>query len=74
MPLADASEASGTPEDADQPTTSGRHVNEGNTSLKRPNAKDLKATGVARAAARLLEQDDPDGGLAILSVCTNPAT
>ena len=73
MPLADASEASGTPEDADEPTTSGRHETEGNTSLKRPNAKDLKATGVARAAARLLEQDDPDGGLAILSVCA-PAT
>ena len=32
------------------------------------NTKDLKATGVARAAARLLEQDTADGGLAILSV------
>ena len=73
MPLADASEPSGTPEDADQPATTGRHDIEGNKSPKRPNAKDLKATGVARAAARLLEQDDPDGGLAILSVCA-PAT
>ena len=32
------------------------------------NTKDLKATGVARAAARLLEQDVAEGGLAILSV------
>ena len=35
---------------------------------KQQNSKDLKATGVARAAARLLEQDAADGGLAILSV------
>ena len=37
-------------------------------SHKPSNARDLKATGVARAAARLLQQDTPEGGLGILSV------
>ena len=53
-----------------QPSTSSRlndHDNAG-TGQKQPNTKDRKATGVARAAARLLEQDTADGGLAILSV------
>lgn len=58
-----------------QPSTSSgldnhEHVAAGG---KQPNTKDLKATGVARAAARLLEQDAPDGGLAILSVRCEPA-
>lgn len=53
-----------------QPSTSSRlndHDNAG-TGQKQPNMKDRKATGVARAAARLLEQDTAGGGLAILSV------
>ena len=53
-------------DDADQPSPSGTH--EDSKPANRSNARDLKATGVARAAARLLETDDPDGGLAILSV------
>ncbi len=68
MPLTDVSEAPGISEDADQPAFSGRLSTRDDTNLKKPNTKDLKATGVARAAARLLDQDDPDGGLAILSV------
>ena len=68
MPLTDVSEAPGTSGDADQPAFSGRLSAQDDTNLKKPNTKDLKATGVARAAARLLDQDDPDGGLAILSV------
>lgn len=68
MPLTDVSEAPGTSGDADQPAFSGRLSTQDGTNLKKPNARDLKATGVARAAARLLDQDDPDGGLAILSV------
>ncbi|KAA6430059.1 hypothetical protein WJX79_009718 [Trebouxia sp. C0005] len=67
MPLTDVSEAPGTSGDADQPAFSGRLSTQDGTNLKKPNARDLKATGVARAAARLLDQDDPDGGLAILS-------
>ena len=55
-----------------QPSTSSRLEHGENadagTGGKQPNTKDLKATGVARAAARLLEQDAADGGLAILSV------
>lgn len=38
------------------------------TGQQQPNMKDRRATGVARAAARLLEQDTAGGGLAILSV------
>lgn len=68
MPLTDVSEAPGTSGDTDQPAFSGRLNTQDDTNLKKPNTKDLKATGVARAAARLLDQDDPDGGLAILSV------
>jgi hypothetical protein len=68
MPLTDISEAPGISGDADQPASSGRRSTQDDTNLKKPNTKDLKATGVARAAARLLDQDDPDGGLAILSV------
>lgn len=37
-------------------------------SHKQSNTRDLKATGVARAAARLLQQDTLEGGLGILSV------
>ena len=58
-------------DDADQPSPSGRH--EDSRPASRSNARDLKATGVARAAARLLETDDPDGGLAILSVRADAA-
>jgi len=68
MPLTDVSEVPGTSGDADQPAFSGRLSTQDDANLKKPNTKDLKATGVARAAARLLDQDDPDGGLAILSV------
>lgn len=53
-----------------QPSTSRRlkdHDNAGSGQTQ-PNMKDRKATGVARAAARLLEQDTVGGGLAILSV------
>ncbi|DBB00102.1 TPA: hypothetical protein ACH3X1_013955 [Trebouxia sp. C0004] len=67
MPLTDVSEAPGISGDADQPAFSGRRSIQDDTNLKKPNTKDLKATGVARAAARLLDQDDPDGGLSILS-------
>lgn len=55
----------GVDDDEHQPSPSGRH--EDSRPASRSNARDLKATGVARAAARLLETDDPDGGLAILS-------
>ena len=55
-----------------QPSTTSRleHVEnaDAGTGGKQQNTKDVKATGVARAAARLLEQDAADGGLAILSV------
>lgn len=62
-------EASDTQGQEAQPSTSSRQLLEGaGTGGKQPNTKDLKATGVARAAARLLEQDTADGGLAILSV------
>lgn len=37
---------------------------------KHSNARDTKATGVARAAARLLQQDALEGGMGILSVRT----
>lgn len=47
------------------PEASGRGQQEGR---KQANTKDVKATGVARAAARLLQQDALDGGVAILSV------
>lgn len=52
------------------PTSSGRpsHHEDAHPHGKQRNTKDLKATGVARAAARLLEQDVAEGGLAILSV------
>ena len=59
-------EATSAPHSQDQPSTSGKEDTD--TSKKQPNTKDLKATGVARAAARLLEQDNADGGVAILSV------
>ena len=68
LPLTDVSEAPGTSGDAVQPAFSGRLSTQDDTNLKKPNTKDLKATGVARAAARLLDQDDPAGGVAILSV------
>lgn len=67
LPLTDVSEAPGTSGDAVQPAFSGRLSTQDDTNLKKPNTKDLKATGVARAAARLLDQDDPAGGVAILS-------
>ena len=40
---------------------------------KHSNAQDLRATGVARAAARLLQQDTPADGLGILSVRASAA-
>ena len=67
-------EATNSQRENGQPSISGRPSHEEVTSVtsvtrKQSNTKDLKATGVARAAARLLEQDDPEGGLGILSVC-----
>lgn len=70
VPKPETTDASGTGAD---PTSSGRPSNDEDAQQdgKQPNTKDLKATGVARAAARLLEQDVAEGGLAILSVrCT----
>ena len=55
--------------DADEPSTSGKGAIKDAETIRVPNTKDLKATGVARAAARLLDTDDPDGASAILSVC-----
>ena len=67
MPEPAASDAQG--HEAQPSTSSKLKIHEGaGTGGKQPNTKDLKATGVARAAARLLEQDTADGGLAILSV------
>ncbi|KAL3155385.1 hypothetical protein ABBQ38_010943 [Trebouxia sp. C0009 RCD-2024] len=66
VPKPETTDASGTGAD---PTSSGRPSNDEDAQQdgKQPNTKDLKATGVARAAARLLEQDVAEGGLAILS-------